>query len=112
MSGKIINRGRGPEIEGTRVTVYRVMDFVRGGTPSESIARELELTEEQVSLALDYIASHQSEVSAEYDKIWQRVHGLNPKWVEAGSARTPEELRQRIRARHSQKPAHARPVGQ
>ena len=26
MGAKIINRGRGPEIEGTRITVYDVLD--------------------------------------------------------------------------------------
>jgi len=28
MSAKIIDRGRGPEIEGTRITVYDVMDYL------------------------------------------------------------------------------------
>ena len=31
MSAKIINRGRGPEIEGTRITVYDVLDYARQG---------------------------------------------------------------------------------
>ena len=31
MSARIIDRGRGPEIEGTRITVYRIMDYVRDG---------------------------------------------------------------------------------
>lgn len=29
MSAKIIHRGRGPEIEGTRITVYDVWDYAR-----------------------------------------------------------------------------------
>ena len=29
MTARIINRGRGPEVEGTRVTVYRILDFFR-----------------------------------------------------------------------------------
>jgi uncharacterized protein (DUF433 family) len=28
MGAKIIDRGRGPEIEGTRITVYDVMDYL------------------------------------------------------------------------------------
>src|SRR3989442_15866224 len=33
MVARIIDRGRGPEVAGTRVTVYRIMDFVREGSP-------------------------------------------------------------------------------
>src|ERR1700758_411372 len=93
MATRIIDRGRGPEIEGTRVTIYRVMDFVRAGDPRGRIAEELDLTDEQVGQALDYIDAHRDEVEAEYQAIVQRVSGPNPDWVEAGSARTWEELR-------------------
>jgi len=31
MATKIINRGRGPEIEGTRITVYDVLDYRKHG---------------------------------------------------------------------------------
>ena len=39
----IINRGRGPEIEGTRITVYRVMDFLSMGWHRDLIAVTLRL---------------------------------------------------------------------
>jgi uncharacterized protein (DUF433 family) len=38
MSAKIINRGRGPEIEGTRITVYDVFDYARQGWHRDRIA--------------------------------------------------------------------------
>ena len=38
MSAKIINRGRGPEIEGTRITVYDVLGYVRQGWHRDHIA--------------------------------------------------------------------------
>ena len=34
---RIIDRGRGPEIEGTRITVYDVMVLPTGFTPRESL---------------------------------------------------------------------------
>src|SRR5262245_46606744 len=80
MTPRIIDRGRGPEIEGTRVTIYRIMDFVCDGTCAESIASELELTAEQVRLARDYIVAHQSEIEIEYAKVLDRVHQPNPAW--------------------------------
>jgi uncharacterized protein (DUF433 family) len=104
----IIDRGRGPELEGTRVTVSRVMDYVRAGDPPSQIAEELDLSDEQVRAALEYINAHRDEVEAEYDAILKRVGQPNPDWVEAGSAETWDELRRRIEARSSGEPAHAR----
>jgi uncharacterized protein (DUF433 family) len=106
MSARIIERGRGPEVEGTRVTVYRIMDFLHEGSTPERIAAELDLTEEQVQAALAYIAAHQSEVENEYQRIVQRVRQPNPDWVEKGRAPTPEALRTRILSRRTKKPAH------
>ena len=107
MAARIIDRGRGPEVAGTRVTVYRIVDFLREGSSAGRIATELHLTEEQVRVALDYIAAHRRTVEAEYEKILQRVHQRNPPHVEAGRATSPDALKQRIRARRVQDVTHA-----
>ena len=107
MAARIINRGRGPEVEGTRVTVYRIMDFVREDSSADRIATELHLTAEQVRVALDYIAVHRSDVEAEYDQILQRVQQQNRPHIEAGRATSSEELKRRIRARHKKDVTHA-----
>jgi uncharacterized protein (DUF433 family) len=111
MADMIINRGRGPEIAGTRITVYRIMDFVRDKSPPETIAKELRLSSAQVRVALDYIAAHSQEVEAEYEKIRERPR-QNPEWVEAGRATSFEELKQRIMARAVKEAAHADRAGQ
>jgi uncharacterized protein (DUF433 family) len=107
MTAKIIDRGRGPEIAGTRVTVYRILDFVRDGTLPEGIAAALNLTEDQLQLALDYVAAHQPEVEQEYEAILRRVNQANPSWVDAGRARTVEQLRERVQARQTKGVTHA-----
>src|SRR5438093_1310043 len=94
MVARIVNRGRGPELEGTRVTVYRIMDFVQEDCSIGDIATALHLTEERVRMALDYIALHRQEVEAEYHKILQRVQQRNSPQVEAGRATSPEALKQ------------------
>lgn len=106
MEAKIINRGRGPEIEGTRITVYRIMDFVRYESPPEKIARDLNLTPEQVQVGLDYIDEHRDDVEREYEKILERVNQPNPPEFVAGQAKSAEELKARI-ARKYMKAAHA-----
>lgn len=106
MSVSIIDRGRGPELEGTRVTVYRVMDFVREGATPEMIASELDLSSAQVHAALEYVAVHRDEVDADYARILARGGQSNPDWVDAQKAASPEELKRRILARRAG-PAHA-----
>jgi uncharacterized protein (DUF433 family) len=108
----IVDRGRGPEVAGTRITIYRVMDFLKYNDSAPEIARELGLAEEQVLAALEYIRAHREESDREYAMIMDRVNQPNPPEVEQGRAKTREELRRRIRARLDGKGAHDHPVGQ
>src|SRR6185312_1563681 len=55
MSAEIIERGRGPEIKGTRITVYSIMDYLGDGIESSQIAAELRLTVAEVEAAITYI---------------------------------------------------------
>jgi len=64
-----------------------------------SVLHELDLSEEQVRVALEYINAHRDEVEAQYETILKRAGQPNPDWVEAGSAKTWDELRHRIDAR-------------
>jgi uncharacterized protein (DUF433 family) len=107
MSTRIIHRGRGPEIEGTRITVYRIMDFVRDNCSMTTIAEELDLSEAQVQAALDYIAAHRADVEAAYDQLLQRVQQANPPHIHAGRAPSLDELKRRLHARRLQDVDHA-----
>jgi uncharacterized protein (DUF433 family) len=94
MTARMIDRG--PEMEGTRFTVDRIMDFLAYDDPPEVIARELELTMDQARVALDYIEAHRAEVEASSRAILERVSRPNPPWVEAMLVKSPEELKRRI----------------
>jgi uncharacterized protein (DUF433 family) len=72
MSAKIINRGRGPEIEGTRITVYDVLDYARQGWHRDRIAALFRLSSRDIQEALDYIDQHQDEVTANYQTMRAR----------------------------------------
>ena len=111
MAETIHDRGRGPEIVGTRITVYRIMDFVRDNSPPEEIASELRISLAQVQVALDYIGAHREEVEAEYERILARPR-KNPEWVTALMAKSPEELKERILARAAQDAVNADHAGQ
>lgn len=107
MNARIIDRGRGPEIEGTRITVYRIMDFVVNNCSVEQVSAELDLTEEQVQVALNYIDTHRQSVMREYKNILQRVQQGNPVEVIAGKAKSVDELKQRLCAQRVQNVIHA-----
>ena len=79
----IHDRGRGPEIEGTRITVYDVMDYYLDGWPAGRIANWLAQTMPDIQAAIDYIEAHRPEVEAEYRKIVERAERGNPPEVQA-----------------------------
>jgi uncharacterized protein (DUF433 family) len=55
---QVIDRGDGPKIEGTRITVYVVLDYLRAGRTRDWIAAMLNLSSDQVQAAIDYIRDH------------------------------------------------------
>ena len=65
MDALIHDRGRGPEIVGTRITVYDVLDYARTRTP-EFIAELFKIEVEQVHAALTYVEEHREEVMSRY----------------------------------------------
>jgi uncharacterized protein (DUF433 family) len=72
MSARVINRGRGPEIEGTRITVYDVMDYAQQGWHRDRIAALFRLSSRDIQAALDYIDAHRDEVTSTYQSIRTR----------------------------------------
>jgi uncharacterized protein (DUF433 family) len=97
---RIINRGRGPEIEGTRITVYDILDYHKHGWHRDMIADTLDLSSDEVEVAIRYIDEHRDEVMAKYQKMLERDAQGNPPELQAkldalrGSARAKaDELR-------------------
>jgi len=79
---RIVDRGDGPKIEGTRITVYAIFEYLEMQRSREWIAALLGLSSRQVQAAIDYIAEHRAEVQAEYQKIADRIRRGNPPWVQ------------------------------
>lgn len=111
----IIDRGRGPEIAGTRITVYDVMDYYKHGWPPSIIAALFEVMPEQVEAAIAYINEHQDEVVPEYQKMLERDAKGNPPEVqaklEASRGRVTEYLRQRERMKSQEAASAGNPRG-
>jgi uncharacterized protein (DUF433 family) len=78
-SNVIQDRGRGPEIAGTRITVYNLLQsFLDPKVTEEEICRIYELTPEQVAAARAYVLSNPDTVLAEHLKIEERMAAGNP----------------------------------
>ena len=115
MGTKIIDRGRGPEIEGTRITVYDVMDYLQEGWRYDQIAGLFRLPPDDIQAAIAYIEAHEEEVTTAYRQILARHCNVQytPE-VEAKLARNRQKLQAKladIRARQQAESAHANDHG-
>lgn len=80
MSADLIHdRGRGPEIVGTRITVYNLLPyFLDCATTETDIAQLYDLTVEQVAAARAYVLNHADAVLARHREIEARLARGNP----------------------------------
>jgi uncharacterized protein (DUF433 family) len=97
MPHQIIDRGRGPELAGTRFTVFDMIPYLKKGHPPDYIASVCGLSVEQVETLIAYIENHKDEVMALNQEIEERVARGNSPEVEAklqasrGTARARRE---------------------
>lgn len=106
MSAKIIDRGRGPEIDGTRITVYDVLDYVQEGWRYDHIAAVFRLPPDDIQAALQYIEAHQAEVMADYEQILARHrHVQYAPEVQAKLARSGQKLQAKLAELRARQPA-------
>jgi uncharacterized protein (DUF433 family) len=100
LPAEIIDRGRGPEIKGTRITIYDVLDYVLECWHPSRIATWFHVSSRQVEAAIEYIQDHTIEVLTEYVKILERCARGNPPEIqaklEASHLRT-QKLKKKIR---------------
>lgn len=72
----IIRTERGLTIAQTRITLYDVMDYLMAQYPPKFIQGLFDLTDGQISSALDYIETHRVEVEAEYQAVLREAEEL------------------------------------
>ncbi len=80
---KIIDIGRGPQIEGSRITVFDILDYVNADWHPTQIALLFRISSRQVEAAVQYIAEHKDEVMDQYNRILERSARGNPPELQA-----------------------------
>lgn len=107
MASELIHdRGRGPEIIGTRITLYNLLPHFLDATATESvICRIYELSPEQVAAARAYVLNNPDAVLARHLDIETRMAEGNPpevieraKQTHAAFLRFKEQLAKRRQA--------------
>lgn len=101
---RIIDRGRGPEIAGTRITVYNVLDYIEEGWHPARIALFFSISTDQVQAAIDYIAMHRDEVMPEYREMLAHDERGNPPELQAKLDAGHAEFLERARRVRESKP--------
>lgn len=105
MKAAIIDRGRGPEIAGTRITVFDIWDYAKDHWHRDAIATTLRLSSAQVSVALEYIEQHREKVLAEYAQMRDREARGNPPELQAQLDATHAKYQARLAERRKQRKA-------
>jgi uncharacterized protein (DUF433 family) len=88
----IIDRGRGPELAGTRITVYDIIPYLRAGDGPTSIAAVFRLSTDEVKALIRYIEEHWDEVMAANAIIEERIARGNPPEIEERLRGSREKL--------------------
>ncbi|MEP7339438.1 MAG: DUF433 domain-containing protein [Acidobacteriota bacterium] len=85
----IVETPRGPSIAGTRITIYAVMDYLKGNWSRNFTRQMLDITDEQFDAALEYIAQHKEDAERDYAEILRRAEELRARYEDQNSTRSP-----------------------
>ena len=90
-SNLIHDRGRGPEVVGTRITVYNLLpDLLDHEMTEAMICRAYSLTPNQVAAARAYVLQNPDTVLAQHLKIEERTAIGNPPEVREAAQKSKE----------------------
>jgi uncharacterized protein (DUF433 family) len=99
----IIKVGSTPRIEGSRITVFDVLDYHKHDWHPSDIARLFNLTTRQVEVAIEYIGQHREEVMEAYNRILERHARGNPPAIQAKLDEGHERFLAMVEARREAK---------
>ena len=83
MGETIIDRGRGPELSGTRITVHDVWHYASQELGYSAIAAVLRISPEQALAALSYIEDNKERLLPEFERNSRRIAKGNGPHVES-----------------------------
>ena len=108
---EIVDRGRGPQLSTSRITVQDLLPYYREGASNEEIRKWIpSLTDEEITLLKDYIRDHFDEViqaEKEIKAYHDRLRAAQPAWTRATDHLSIKErmaiLREKLAKRQAEK---------
>ncbi|MBD2176760.1 DUF433 domain-containing protein [Pseudanabaena sp. FACHB-1998] len=84
----IVRTERGLTINGTRITLYDLMDYIHAGYPVKLIRNYFfYITDHQFSSAIAYIENHREQLDSEYQQVLQESDINRHYWEEINKER-------------------------
>lgn len=77
---QVIRSSRGLTLSGTRITLYALVEYLKAGWSPTLIRAWLNISEQQMDAALDFISSHSEGVEQEYQQILQEAQSNRHYW--------------------------------
>jgi hypothetical protein len=78
----VVRTERGLTVHGTRLTLYLLMDYIKGGWTAEQIKACHQLTDQEYDDIVTYIADHAEEFEAEYQLVLKQAEEIRAYWEE------------------------------
>ncbi len=85
----IVETRRGPCIAETRITVFSVMDYLKGEWSRDVVKQVMGISDEQLDAVLDYITRHKEAVENEYAAIVRRSEARRASYEKLFYERSP-----------------------
>jgi len=83
----VIRNNRGLSIQGTRITLYQIMDYLKEGAPHNIIRDDFSLTVKQTDEILSYIHDNYNEIESEYNRIVDKSEEERRYWSDRNKNR-------------------------
>ncbi len=102
----VVKTEKGLLLAGTRITLCNIMDYLKAGWPPKLIRDRLNLSDSQISDAMNYIETHREEIETEYRLVLQQGEEVRRYWEDRNrtkfleiAAMPPKPGQERIRAK-------------
>ncbi len=78
----VVRNSLGLAINGTRITLYDIMDYVKNEWAPERIQKWFKLTDKQIADVMDYIQNNRAAVEDEYQQVLKHGEEIRQYWEE------------------------------
>ncbi|ETR66404.1 MAG: hypothetical protein OMM_12838 [Candidatus Magnetoglobus multicellularis str. Araruama] len=93
INNHVVRNNFGLAIAGTRITIYDIMDYLKQEWPQHLIQDWLNLSNPQISEAIDYINNNYDQVQKEYENVLENNETIEQYWRKrTKKSRFPENL--------------------